>query len=59
MIVQQLVVIPVFSQEGVSARPSTPSWTNLQIVLIGVLVGLFSLASKEQIKLELEKEKER
>ena len=30
MIVQQLVVIPVLSQEGVSARPSTPpSWTNL------------------------------
>ena len=29
MIVQQLVVIPVLSQEGVSARPSTlPSWTN-------------------------------
>ena len=24
MIVQQLVVIPVFSQEGVRARPSTP-----------------------------------
>ena len=30
MIVQQLVVIPVLSQEGVSARPSTPpSCTNL------------------------------
>ena len=30
MIVQQLVVIPVLSQEGVSAYPSTlPSWTNL------------------------------
>ena len=30
MIVQQLVVIPVLSQEGVRARPSTPpSWTNL------------------------------
>ena len=30
MIVQQLVVIPVLSQEGVSACPSTlPSWTNL------------------------------
>ena len=30
MTVQQLVVIPVFSQEGVRARPSTPpSCTNL------------------------------
>ena len=30
MIVQQLVVIPVFLQEGVRAHPSTlPSWTNL------------------------------
>ena len=30
MIVQQLVVILVLSQEGVRARPSTPpSWTNL------------------------------
>ena len=30
MIVQQLVVILLFSQEGVRARPSTlPSWTNL------------------------------
>ena len=30
MIVQQLVVILVLSQEGVSTRPSTlPSWTNL------------------------------
>ena len=30
MIVQQLVVIPVVLQEGVSTRPSTPpSWTNL------------------------------
>ena len=30
MIVQQLVVIPVFSQEGVRACPSTlPSWTSL------------------------------
>ena len=29
MTVQQLVVIPVLSQEGVSARPSTlPSWTS-------------------------------
>ena len=32
MIVQQLVVIPVLLQEGVSTRPSTlPSWTNLSI----------------------------
>ena len=32
MIVQQLVVIPVLLQEGVSARPSTPPyWTNLQV----------------------------
>ena len=31
MIVQQLVVIPVFSKEGVRACPSTPpSWINLQ-----------------------------
>ena len=31
MIVQQLVVIPVFSKEGVRACPSTlPSWTNLR-----------------------------
>ena len=27
--VQQLVVIPVLSQEGVSTRPTPPSWTNL------------------------------
>ena len=35
MIVQQLVVIPVLSQEGVSALLSTPpSWTNLDIVVL-------------------------
>ena len=35
MIVQQLVVILVLSQEGVSTRPSTlPSWTSLITVLI-------------------------
>ena len=34
MIVQQLVVIPVLSQEGMSTRPSTPpSWTNLNYIL--------------------------
>ena len=33
MIVQELVVIPVLSQEGVRARPSTtPSWTNLPLL---------------------------
>ena len=33
MIVQQLVVIPVFSREGVRACPCTPpSWTNLPIL---------------------------
>ena len=32
MIVQQLVVIPVFSKEGLRACPSTlPSWTNLTL----------------------------
>ena len=32
LIVQQLVVIPVLSQEGVSTCPSTPpSWTNLDL----------------------------
>ena len=44
MIVQQLVVIPVLSQEGVSARPSTaPSWTNLLFVfflMIAILTGV-------------------
>ena len=35
MFVQQLVVILVLSQEGVSARPSTlPSWTNLCFIFI-------------------------
>ena len=34
MIDQQLVVIPVLSQEGVSSGPSTPlSWTNLYSVI--------------------------
>ena len=32
MIVQQLVVIPVLSQEGVSTCPTLPSWTNLKLV---------------------------
>ena len=35
MIVQQLVVIPVLLQEGVSAHPSTPpSWTNLSVIVL-------------------------
>ena len=35
MFVQQLVVIPVLSREGVSARPSTvPSWTSLLLDLL-------------------------
>ena len=38
MIVQQLVVILVLSQDGVRAHPSTPpSWTNLKDVLDGVV----------------------
>ena len=38
MIVQQLVVIPVLSQEGVKARPSTPD------SLINMCLGMFLLA---------------
>ena len=35
MIVQQLFVVPVFLQEGVSARPSTlPSWTNSESLIL-------------------------
>ena len=38
MIVQQLVVIPVLSQEGVNAPPSTPpSWTNLENYILIIL----------------------
>ena len=38
MIVQQLAVIPVLSQEGVSAHPSTlPSWTNLNLILLKIV----------------------
>ena len=42
MIAQQSVVIPVLSQEGVSACPSTPpSWTNLSLLEILNLDNLF------------------
>ena len=49
MIVQQLVVIPVLSQEGVHARPSTlPSWANLSGARASVVVahGLSSCGSQ-------------
>ena len=37
MIVQQLVVLLVFSQEGVKARPFTPpSWSNSHIYLMAL-----------------------
>ena len=41
MIVQQLVVIPVLSQEGVSARPSTPS--SSVVFLFIILITYFSV----------------
>ena len=41
MIVQQLVVILVFSQEGVRARPSTPpSWILLTFPLVAAMRSL-------------------
>ena len=44
MVIQQLVVISVLSQEEVSARPSTlPSWTNLLFSDFGVPFEYFSI----------------
>ena len=44
MIVRQLVVIPVLSQEGVRARPSTlPSWTNFSTITFKKWMLLFPL----------------